>query len=300
MMPGAAYVLLDDRGLLAVSGADRRAFLQGLISNDVDKVVGDRAIYAALLTPQGKYLHDFFVAELGETLYLDGEAARLDDLRRRLGLYKLRSKVTLAPAGPGWAVAALIGPEALARLQLPSEPGRARAFAGGLAYVDPRLAAAGARAIVPAEGAASALEAAGFAAAPRADYERLRLSLGLPDGSRDLLVEKSILLENGFAELNGVDWDKGCYMGQELTARTRYRGLVKKRLMPVRIQGPTPAPGTPLLLGDKDAGEMRSASGDLGLALVRLDALAEAEARGAALTAGDAQVTPVKPDWLAL
>ena len=300
MMPGAAYVLLDDRGLLAVSGADRRAFLQGLISNDVDKVAGDRAIYAALLTPQGKYLHDFFVAELGETLYLDGEAARLDDLRRRLGLYKLRSKVTLAPAGPGWAVAALIGPEALARLQLPSEPGRARPFAGGLAYVDPRLAAAGVRAIVPAEGAASALAAAGFTAAPRTDYDRLRLSLGLPDGSRDLLVEKSILLENGFAELNGVDWDKGCYMGQELTARTRYRGLVKKRLLPVRIQGPAPAPGTPLQLGDKDAGEMRSASGDLGLALVRLDALAEAEARGAALTAGDAQVTPVKPDWLAL
>jgi len=299
-MPGAAYVLLDDRGLLAVSGADRRAFLQGLISNDVDKVAGDRAIYAALLTPQGKYLHDFFVAELGETLYLDGEAARLDDLRRRLGLYKLRSKVTLAPAGPGWAVAALIGPEALARLQLPSEPGRARPFAGGLAYVDPRLAAAGVRAIVPAEGAASALAAAGFTAAPRTDYDRLRLSLGLPDGSRDLLVEKSILLENGFAELNGVDWDKGCYMGQELTARTRYRGLVKKRLLPVRIQGPAPAPGTPLQLGDKDAGEMRSASGDLGLALVRLDALAEAEARGAALTAGDAQVTPVKPDWLAL
>ena len=110
MMPGAAHVLLDDRGLLAVSGADRRAFLQGLISNDVDKVAGDRAIYAALLTPQGKYLHDFFVAELGETLYLDGEAARLDDLGRRLVLYKLRSKVTIAPAGPGWAVAARIGP----------------------------------------------------------------------------------------------------------------------------------------------------------------------------------------------
>ena len=300
MMPGAAHVLLDDRGLLAVSGADRRAFLQGLISNDVDKVAGDRAIYAALLTPQGKYLHDFFVAELGETLYLDGEAARLDDLGRRLGLYKLRSKVTIAPAGPGWAVAALIGPEALAKLQLPSEPGRARAFAGGLAYVDPRLAAAGARAIVPAEGAASALEAAGFAAAPRTDYDRLRLSLGLPDGSRDLLVEKSILLENGFAELNGVDWDKGCYMRQELTARTRYRGLVKKRLMPVRIQGPAPAPGTPLLLGDKDAGEMRSASGDLGLALIRLEALEEAAASGTALTAGAARVTPIKPDWLAL
>jgi hypothetical protein len=300
MPPAAAYVLLDDRGLLAVGGADRRAFLQGLVSNDVDKVARDRAIYAALLTPQGKYLHDFFVAELGETLYLDAEAARLGDLGRRLGLYKLRSKVTIAPAGAAWAVAALFGPEALARLQLPAEPGRARALGGGLAYVDPRLAAAGARAILPAEGAAAALEAAGFAAAPRADYERLRLSLGLPDGSRDLVVEKSILLENGFAELNGIDWDKGCYMGQELTARTRYRGLIKKRLLPVSIEGPAPAPGTPLLLGDRDAGEMRSAEGDLGLALVRLDALEEARASGTPLTAGTARVVPQKPDWLAL
>jgi folate-binding protein YgfZ len=299
-MAPASYVLLDDRGLLAVAGADRRSFLQGLVSNDVGKVAPDRAIYAALLTPQGKYLHDFFIAELGETLYLDAEAARLGDLARRLGLYKLRSKVTLAPVASDWLIAALIGSEAIAKLGLSAEPGRARPFGGGLAYVDPRLAAAGARAILPAAGAAAALEAAGFALAPRADYERLRLGLGLPDGSRDLVVEKSILLENGFAELNGVDWDKGCYMGQELTARTRYRGLVKKRLLPVRIAGPAPAPGTPLRLGDKDAGEMRSAAGELGLALVRLDALEAAEASGAALTAGAASLQPLRPDWLAL
>jgi folate-binding protein YgfZ len=299
-MAPASYVLLDDRGLLAIAGADRRPFLQGLVSNDVDRIAGDRAIYAALLTPQGKYLHDFFVAELGETLYLDAEAARLGDLAKRLGLYRLRSKVTLTPVAGDWLVAALIGSEALSKLALPSEPGRARPLGGGLAYVDPRLAAAGARAILPAAGAQAALEAAGFALAPHADYERLRLSLGLPDGSRDLLVEKSILLENGFAELNGVDWDKGCYMGQELTARTRYRGLVKKRLLPVRIEGPAPAPGTPLMLGDRDAGEMRSAAGELGLALVRLEALEEAEAKGMPLTAGDARLTPRKPDWLAL
>jgi hypothetical protein len=124
----------------------------------------------------------------------------------------------------------------------------------------------------------------------------LRLTLGVPDGSRDLVVEKSILLESGFDELNGVDWQKGCYIGQELTARTKYRGLIKKRLLPVTIAGPLPAPGTPVLLGTEDAGEMRSASDGMGLALLRLEALGAASAEKP-LTAGQARLTPRRPDW---
>ena len=145
-----------------------------------------------------------------------------------------------------------------------------------------------------AEGAAAALEAAGFGPADLADYDRLRISQGVPDGSRDLEVEKSILLENGFDELHGVDWDKGCFMGQELTARTHYRALIKKRLMPVAIDGPAPAPGTPVLAGGKEAGIMRSAVDGLGLALLRLEFL-----DAAPFTAGEAQLTPRKPDWAA-
>ena len=152
-------------------------------------------------------------------------------------------------------------------------------------FVDPRLAALGARGYLPAE-------MLPVETGSRADYDRLRISLGVPDGSRDLPVERAILLENGFDELNAIDWDKGCYMGQELTARTRYRGLVRKRLMPVTIEGPAPEFGAPLLLGDKEAGEMRSASGDIGLALVRLEALGQG-----ALTSGASRLTPAKPDW---
>ena len=127
----------------------------------------------------------------------------------------------------------------------------------------------------------------------------IALSLGLPDGTRDMIVDKSILLESGFDELNGVDWNKGCYMGQELTARTKYRGLIKKRLMPVEIEGAVPEAGTPLILNGKDVGEIRSTAqtdgGGLGLALVRLETLED----GATPTfeAGDARVTPRKPDW---
>ena len=139
------------------------------------------------------------------------------------------------------------------------------------------------------------MESLGFSAAKSNSYESLRLELGLSDGSRDLIVEKSTLLESNFDELHGVDWAKGCYMGQELTARTKYRALVRKRLMPVRIDGPTPELGTPLMAGDKEIGEMRSGLDTRGLALIRLERLEEADTD--ALIAGDAQVFPEKPIW---
>jgi folate-binding protein YgfZ len=124
-------------------------------------------------------------------------------------------------------------------------------------------------------------------------YDRMRLSLGVPDGSRDLPIDKAILLENGFDELNGIDWQKGCYMGQELTARTRYRGLVRKRLLPVAIEGPPPPPGTPVMRGDTEAGVMRSSRDGLGLALLRLEDLGTGT-----LTAAGSRVSPRQPDWM--
>jgi folate-binding protein YgfZ len=295
-MAEKSFVALGERGLLIVAGEDRRAFLQGLISNDVEKVGPAHAIHAALLTAQGKYLHDFFVAALGETLILDGEAARLGDLQRRLGLYRLRTKVTLAPAAGDLGVFAAFGGEALAALGLPDQPGAAAPFGGGVAFVDPRLVALGARLVMAKDAGAAALRALGFAEAEFATYDRLRLEHGVPDGSRDLTVEKAILLESGFEELNGVDWQKGCYIGQELTARTKYRGLIKKRLMAVRVDGALPPPGTPVMLGEQEAGEMRSGRDGIALALLRLDAVAAASA-GQPLTSGAARLTPIKPDW---
>src|SRR6185437_12435236 len=238
-----SFAPLTDRGVLEVAGADRVAFLQGLVSNDVAKAAAGTPVYAALLTAQGKYLHDFFVVALGEALFLDCERARLGDLQRRLSLYKLRSKVTLADAGARFVVAAAWGDEALTKLSVAA--GAAKPFASGVAYGDPRLPALGARFLIPAAREAE-IATAGFARADAAAYDRHRLALGVPDGSRDLEIEKSILLENGFEELNGVDFAKGCYMGQELTARTKYRALIRKRLVPVTIDGPMPAPGTPV------------------------------------------------------
>jgi folate-binding protein YgfZ len=170
----------------------------------------------------------------------------------------------------------------------------------GVVFVDPRLPALGARAFLPRAEAEAIARAAGFSAGSIDAFERLRVALGVPSGSRDLIPDKGILLENGFEELHAIDWDKGCYMGQELTARTRYRGLVRKRLLPVEISGEAPAPGTALMLGGVEAGELRSLGpdGKSGLAMVRLEHLDRARSEG--LSAGSATVRPSVPDWMRL
>jgi folate-binding protein YgfZ len=283
------------RGLIAVSGEDRVAFLQGLVSNDVTRVSETRAIHAALLTPQGKYLHDFFVMALGDALLLDTEGERAADLKRRLSIYKLRSKIVLDDWSDRYAVWIAWGETALAAAGL-ELAGDARPLDGGVVLVDPRLADLGLRFLLPREAGDVPLRALGFVPGNAQEFEYARLSLGVPDGSRDLVVDKTILLEAGFEELNGVDWKKGCYMGQELTARTKYRGLIKKRLMPVVVDGPLPEPGTLVMAGEQEAGEIRSGQGDRALALLRLEA---ANDPAAILTAGGVRLTPAKPGWAA-
>jgi folate-binding protein YgfZ len=294
-MANASFVLLEGRSVLAVSGPDHVNFLQGLVSNDVEKVGRAIARYAALLTAQGKYLHDFFMVGADESIWLDAEADRLADLKRRLLVYRLRSKVSLDERAD-LAVAAVFGDDALTVLGVPCEAGAARSFGGGVALVDPRLATLGARAILPCEIARPTLLDLGLAEASFEAYDRLRLSLGIPDSSRDLVIEKSILLEAGFDELNGVDWQKGCYIGQELTARTRYRGLIRKRLIPVQIDGRAPAPGTIVTAEGREVGEMRSSRDGIGLALLRVDAVLE----GRKMAAQDAAIIPLPPEWMRL
>jgi tRNA-modifying protein YgfZ len=291
------YAPLADRGVISVSGGDRRAFLQGLVSNDIDRVSPGTAIHAALLTPQGKYLHDFFIAEAKDSLLLDCEGGRIDDLLRRLRIYVLRADVTLEDAGTTLGVLALFGDGAAETAGMPTTAGTAAAFQGGVAFVDPRLAAAGVRAILPRDSFESGLEEAGFTAATTGEYDTLRLGLGLPEASRDMEVEKAILLENGFEELNGVDFHKGCFLGQELTARTKHRGLIKKRLIPVTIEGPCPEADVPIMLDGAEAGRMRSSRDGIGLALMRLEYLKKAAETGQPFTAGAARLIPRKPDW---
>ena len=286
-MPARQFSLSPHRSVIAVGGPDRVDFLQGLISNDTTKVAPGRAIWAALLTPQGRFLNDMFVADGGnDTLLLETERERAAALAKKLSLYKLRSKVTVEDRGETLDVAVAYGPDAATTLPLE----------GAIAFVDPRLPELGIRVIAPAGTAATLLQARGFSAAPLQSYDELRLGLGVPDGSRDLVVDKALLLENGFDELNGVDWQKGCYMGQELTARTKYRALIRKRLFPVKVEGALPEPGATVHLGNQEVGELRSGVGDRALAMLKI----EAARSGQALSAGDTRLVAEIPGWMRL
>jgi len=293
----SGYVLLAERGLIALRGDEARALLQGVISTTIERVTPTSASYGALLTPQGKYLFDFILMQVGDTLLLDTERDRVADLMRRLMLYRMRAKVEIEDRSEQFEVAAAVG-DAAGTLGLPEQAGAARAADGGVVLIDPRLRALGGRAVLPRGSAATVLEAMGLAALPHAAYEEARLALGIPDGARDLVIERSTLLESGFEELHGVDFDKGCFVGQELTARMKYRGLVRKRLMPVRLEGPPPPAGTQIRLHGKDAGEMRSSQGDQGIALLRLEQIAKAAEDGEPLLADTTKVVPAKPDWV--
>lgn len=240
------YTKLPDRGLLRISGPDRRAFLQGLVSNDVNLLDRQPCVYACFLTPQGKFLHDMFISEVNETLLLDIEGgARAQDLCHRLEVYRLRSDVMLELV-PETTVYAIFTENKTS----------------GVA--DPRHTGMGHRAFERPDLPAISFET----------WDRQRISLGIPDGSRDMVPLKSTLLESNVDRLNGVSWKKGCYLGQELTARMHYRGLAKKHLYPVHLAEQAGwQPGDTITLGDRAVGEMRSRCGDVGLALLKDEAV---------------------------
>ena len=258
---------IEDRAIVAVSGADAHTFLQGLITNDVDAVAPGAPIYAALLTPQGKILFDFLIADDGTgTLMLDCWAPARDALIKRLSMYRLRAKVEIGVRDDLAAFASWDGSS------LP-----------GLVFTDPRLPALGKRSIAPSEDGS-------------AGYLSHRLSLGVPEG-RDFGSDKIFALDAGLGELHGVAFDKGCYVGQELTARMKHRGTARKRILVVESTDKSALTvGAELRATGHSIGEIVSVYDSSGFALVRLDRLEEAGATP--IDAAGAMVRMTKPDWL--
>jgi tRNA-modifying protein YgfZ len=272
---------LPHRGVVEIQGEDKATFLQGLITNDINEVTPERAIYAALLTPQGRFLYDFFISEKEGSYFLEAEADRIESLLKRLNLYKLRSQVSLQER-PDLKVFALWGEGVPATLDLKEE----RGCAHGLLFMDPRLLDLGARAI-------GKKEFAGFNLVSFEEYNLHRLKLGVPEGGQDLIPEKSIPMESGLDELQAISWTKGCYMGQELT---KYRGLVRKRLFPVLIEGDSPSQGAEIFVEGTSVGEMRSHMGSYGLAILRLEAFQ----KGGDFVSGSTRIKPYRPLWMNL
>ncbi len=246
-MPNPFYVPLKNRGLIHIEGEDRVEFLQGLITNDVSKLKEQRIQYSCLLTPQGKFLHDFFLHWGDGFILIDCEGGfRAEELFVRLNKHRLRSKVTLSLEKES-PVYAIMGGEHESAL------------------ADPRHFALGARSFEKPNT---------FPHEDFDEWDKQRIILGIPDGSRDLEVERSTLLECNIDHFNAIDWDKGCYMGQELTARMKYRNLGKKHLQVIKFTAmAAPAPFQDIEINGKVIGNMRSSSGDIGLAIIKDDAL---------------------------
>ena len=280
--------LLPDRGVLKVAGDDARSFLHGLVSADILKLGAGEARFCALLSPQGKIIADFIVVEApaqhGGGFFIDVPRAVAKPLLDMLNLYKLRSRLVVGDSSDTLGVLAAwdgIPPTAFA-----------------LSYADPRLPALGLRAILPPQRAADAATALGAILVDASEYEGHRIALGIPQGGVDFQYGDAFPHEADMDQLGGVDFTKGCYVGQEVVSRMEHRGSARTRTVPVRYDGAVPPPaGTAITAGGRQIGAMGSAATGRGLALLRLDRVAEAMSRGDVLLADGVPIRPIKPDW---
>src|SRR5438552_2269160 len=276
--------LLTDRAVIKVIGDDARKFLHGLITADMLALTPGTARFCALLTPQGKIIADFFVAEApaadGGGFFLDFPRALGATLFDKLNLYKLRAKVLIEDLSEILGVLAVWDGTPAAKY--------------GLSYADPRLPALGARLMIPPHRAADAAGEIGASLVTADDYEAHRIALGVPRGGVDFAYGDAFPHEADMDQLGGVDFAKGCYVGQEVVSRIEHRGIARTRAVPIRYDGGAPENGVAITAGERQVGTMGSAARGRGIALLRLDRAGEATAP---VTRGGVPIHLVKPDW---
>ena len=281
--------LLPERGIIKVVGDDARKFLHGLVTTDMLGLAPGTARFGALLTPQGKIIADFFVTEAlqadGGGFFLDSPRALAVTLVEKLNLYKLRAKVLVEDLTEILGVLAVWDGQDTTK-------GCAKQ---GLTYADPRLPALGFRVMIPPHRATAAASELGAALVGAEDYEAHRIALGVPRGGVDFVYGDAFPHEADMDQLGGVDFAKGCYVGQEVVSRIEHRGNARTRAVALRYDGAAPASGAPITAGERQVGTMGSAARGRGIALVRLDRVAEAEQT--ALAAGGIPIRLIKPDW---
>jgi len=279
--------LLPDRGVIKVAGDGARGFLHGLFTADIEQLAPGAARFSALLTPQGKIIADFFVTEApardGGGFFLDVPRALCAIMVARLNMYKLRANVVVEDLSATLGVlAAWDGSGATKQ---------------GLSFSDPRLSALGLRVMLPPHLVATAAAELGATLVDAADYEAHRIALGVPQGGLDFSYGDAFPHETDMDQLGGVDFAKGCYVGQEVVSRMEHRGTARTRTVPVRYDGTAPAAGTSVTAGERQIGTFGSSADGRAVALLRLDRVSDAMAQGESLAAGGVAIHLVKPDW---
>jgi folate-binding protein YgfZ len=279
--------LLPERGVVKVVGEDAPKFLNGLLTADIDKVTPEKAAFAALLTPQGKIMVDMIVAENppadGGGYFLDVPRALAPMLVQRLNFYKLRAKVIAEDLSEVLGVMAVWDGVATSDY--------------GLGYADPRIAALGSRCMLPPHLVAEAAADLGATLVEASEYDAHRIALGAPRGGLDFHYSDAFPHEADMDQLNGVDFQKGCYVGQEVVSRVEHRGTARKRVVPVAFEDFAPEAGVRVTVGETEVGVMGSSARGRGLAMLHLGRIGDALAAGQTIVSGGIALTPVKPDW---
>jgi len=280
--------LLPDRGVVKVAGDDARSFLNGLLTSDIEGVTPDDAAFAALLTPQGKIIIDMIVVEApaqdGGGFFLDVPKALAKSCVDRLNFYKLRAKLMIEDLSEALGVMAAWEGEVTTEY--------------GLCYRDPRLSELGRRIMLPPHLAREAAADLGAAMMPADAFEAHRIALGIPRGGLDFIYGDAFPHETDMDQLDGIDFHKGCFVGQEVVSRMEHRGNVRTRIVPVAYDGFAPEAGTAVMAAEKQVGTFGSSAGGRALAMLRLDRAEDALTAGHALVAGAATLRFVKLDWL--
>jgi tRNA-modifying protein YgfZ len=279
-------ILFPDRAVLRVTGEEAPKFLTGIVTNGVEALVPGAAVFTALLTPQGKIVVDFFAVaadpEEGGGFVIDVPAALASELAKKLAFYRLRAKVEIAER-PDLALAVVLD-------KAPPEE-------TGLIYLDPRHAGLGWRVVLPREGMEAALKDAGAEIVEAAFWQGRRISLGIPEGGKDFIYGDTFPHEADMDCIGGVDFRKGCFIGQEVVSRVERRDVARKRVVPVAFEDGAPEAGAEIKAGERALGFMGSSAGRRGLAMLRLDRADAAIREGAPLVAGGIELELIKPDW---
>ena len=277
-MSTTKIALLEDRGVVAVTGEDAEKLLQGVITNDMDDIAKAGALHAALLTPQGKILFEFLIVPDGEGGFLlDTARAKAGDLVKRLTMYRLRAKAAITDRSEAIAV-------------LAAWDGKPTGAAETLVVPDPRAPALGHRVLTARHMLAMIADATEAAMVPAADYHAHRIAVGFPEAGHDYALGDTFPHEAGMDLYNGVSFSKGCFVGQEVVARMQHKTVVRKRAVGVTGTGAL-ASGAEVLAGAANIGTIGSVAGSRGMALLRLDRVAEALDKGEAITAGGVSLT---------